>query len=113
MHPRGVERHHLWQECPAIRSPRDRGGFESCPVRCTDRCQKYNSRRWTCWFGVRCVRSEWDDGGEQTGSGYAASEYAAEFDGVDRYVFCPGQVGLVGVGPTGRASELEHEARAM
>src|ERR1035437_5266651 len=63
--------------------------------------------------GDRCVRSEWDDGGEQAGSGYAASKCAAEFDGVDRYVFSPGEVGLVGVRTAGGASQLEHEAFAM
>src|ERR1035437_457799 len=65
------------------------------------------------FVGDRSVRSEWDDGGEQAGSGYAASECAAEFDGVDRYVFSAGEVGLVGVDPTGGTSQLEHEALGM
>src|ERR1039458_8067252 len=43
MHPRGVDRDHSWPKRLLIRLIRGGGGFESCPLRFTYRCQSYNN----------------------------------------------------------------------
>src|ERR1035437_7012539 len=82
-----------------------------------DKCG-WRLRRCVCpllfsLVSVRCIRSEWNDSGEQAGCGCAAGERAAEFDGVERYVCSSGKAGVVCVRATGRTRELEYEALSM